>query len=526
MTARKEVIAKKRAALQAKGLSREEVNRRIRQYTLSVDAQVGKNATAVQLRKQTAKGMAWNPYLAALLDPQHSEVIGVPDAFAELVHMSKIVHVHQCVFNSGQSEAIIQPDIQNFIRATASSSSVSLMTEVFNIPQATRLQTVGKIWAEYKNDHWSDDRILNRKPTTATYSAFPLAFPLTDSAGNEMAIQPIIAGNGESLKGLPVTAGVGSISIRSAWEVISAANVTPTAVFLLSNGTFVNTAGTQLAATPGVEQTTTIPVHASAAYFCGIYFAVTASLGDVLGRVFTIADVTTPVAPGTMAVVPIGNNGEYDTLTSAGKTYRVAALSVWAQYSGSLTSNGKIAIGLVQKRDGMLVNAGASFDRLAVTPGAHIGNLSSGGYAFYKPIGEADMEFRVVGGADGENRPLPYLAVSVKANDADAQNVTLVVCAHVEVQTVNQAMGPRPSIVDPPMIWRAQAELAYLDTGMENSNHLRTIANILRKSSRIAGTLLTAGGGVATALGQLEIAAPMAAAGQGLMALGKIGVDE
>lgn len=519
MTAKSETIKRKKASYAAKGLSREEISRRIAQYNLSVDARVGKNTTATSLRKATTAGLKPNSYLAALLDPQHSEVVGVPDAFAELVHLSRIVHVHTCVFNAGETEAIIQPDIQNFIRATASSAAVSLSTEVFNIPMSSRLTSIGHAYVEYEGDHWSPHTVCNRKPTIASNSSFPLAFPMVTSGAQSFAIETVTASNGETIKALPVLANTGTIAIRSTWEVINATNVTPYAVFLLNNGTFVNSAGAQLAATPGVEQTTTINVHVSAAYFCGIYFTATADLGDVLGRVFTEANVTTPISAGTMNLSSIGNNGEYETLSSAGKTFRVAALSVWAQYSGSLTSNGKIAIGLIQKRDGMLVEPGSSFDRLAVTPGAYVGNLSSGGYGYYKPIGEADMDFRVIGEV---NRPLPYIAVSVKANDSAAQNVTLVICAHVEVQTVNQAMGPRPSFVDPPMIWRAQAELAYLDTGMENSAHLQTIANVLRKAANVAGKTLTVGGAIANALGQLEIGGPMMAAGTGMTTLSNV----
>lgn len=514
MTATRDNTKQLRAKLEQEGLTQKEIDRRVAQSKLAKRNMAAAPARPNGQKNKTAKALGTikeNPYLAAILDPEHHPCTGVPDAFSRLVHRSKIIHQQSMVFQAGQSIAMIRPDITDFLRATTATKSVTAIGPDWLEKAGSKILPAGYVYTQLANGTYSNDSIGLRK-NWATSGFFTTTTDFYDGT-DPIQIGERVDNNGVMWKGIELPAAA-VINVNMKWDSITASNMVVRTNYINAAGnlivganTFVNnvtTEQTQFLALPVAGLLVAIEV----AYVGAVATDVLRDLNLTLAYTTLATDIT------AIATQPIGNNGEYELLLAAGNgtkvSYRVSALSVWAYYTGALTSNGKIAAGMIQKNALPQSTGITSFEEVSVAPGCYSGPLNKGAYAYWKPTDENDFKFNVV---TEDTRPKPYLAVAVVANDADAQNVTLRICAHIEVETVNQVLSPSPSFVDPPLIWDAEQQLATLMTGFENDSHLSKFAKVLNKGLGYFGKMAQAAGGIAAAFGQPELAAPLAGIG-------------
>jgi len=510
----KQSIAEKRAKWEQEGLTKKEVERRVLQAKLSKKATVAPRASQ---KNKTAKALSMreNPYLAAILDPESHPVIGVPDAFSRLVHRSKVVMQQSLIFQNGRSTALVRPDITDFLRTTSNTKAVVAVGEVFNQQSHSRLypstQGIDDSYTAFKNGDLPESSLLIRK-TWASNSYFPTIRGFdygVDSIQSELRT----ASDGVQWRGYELPSGA-SVTINTQWDSITAANMAVRLVYVNAAGTKTVTGTTNFAAV-AVEQAITINMPVAGLLVAVEIIRIGASFTDVLMMLnITLSFTTIADDIDTLSSQTLGNNGEYALLLEAGNgnkvSYRISALSVWAYYSGAMTSNGKIAAGMIQKNASGEQTGVCTFETISIAPGCYSGPLNKGAYAYWKPTDEQDLKFSVVG---EDTRPKPYIAVAVVANDAEAQNVTLRICAHLEVQTVNQILSPSPSFVDPPLIWDAEAQLATLMTGFENDTHVAKIARVVNRGLGYFGKMAKTAGGIATLLGYPEFGVPASAIG-------------
>lgn len=208
------------------------------------------------------------------------------------------------------------------------------------------------------------------------------------------------------------------------------------------------------------------------------------------GLVTACAGTLTRIGTSENHVVyePIGKEDgtEYNTLKDLGTRARIVAMSLWAQYSGAMTSNGRIACGQISHQD-LTRLPDTNIGTLSILPGFYSDSLlkpdEAGGYAWFRPLSAEDIKFDNL---DHPDEVGSRLMCAIHANDADAQNITFRCVAVVEVQTTNQVVNPTGNLVAPPMIWEAQRELRDFNSGMGNTNHLKVIAAKLKEMATSA----------------------------------------
>lgn len=500
-------ILRKKEKYEAMGLPAAEIKKRLKQVkedtkrSYSAPHSTQKNKAAVT---RQAKSIV-NPYLAALLDPERSPVVGVPDEFGNPVHLAKVITQVPCVFNTGESSAIIRPTLRCMVEKTvADTVSFNVHCGDFDVISGSKLIENGRKESGYTNTTSSEYPYRKRKFDAGEGSAYAIFHPPKDVNGFPSTVSFTICDG--LLPRLCVPLGP---------------NVTVTINFQRGNGaggfrgyikTFNETTGavtrTNASAfsTTASDITNTIVCPAGATHL--YEYGLESDNTNILEYIFCDITGTVAAGPEAMAGSNIGTDAEYDLLANVGQVYRITALSVWAQYTGSMTSNGRIAIGGIATRSNAATNNRWKYSDLSVTPGCYAGPLNKGGYAFYKPLGLEDLTFRNIDDIDDS---MPYIAVAIIANDVDAQSVSLRICAHIEIQTTSQVMGPMPSLIEPLLITDAFKVTCGMRTGMENDTHVEKLARVISKGASITGDVLGSLALMAAGFGQPEIAAPLAA---------------
>jgi hypothetical protein len=416
-----------------------------------------------------------NPYAHCLLDPEHGPIMGVPDEFPHKTHKARIITQRALEFDSnGRASAVIGSSLDRFVtqetvtgtgvrslKYDIGSDGTAISTESWHDELRNATSAAGTFQSDYTmgpyyydNDNTgTNDFAHNKEIETLLIS---VADGLPAGATGAVLIEVINVENSATIRILAYT----SDTTANAWGF----QVTTYAV---GGNETVTTYGPFTGTGSFVDQTVTLP--ASADFLSNIRCYRLTGSGVLTGFRSTFATL------GKKQVAsPIGREDGTDLgLIKAGaKRVRVVSMSCWAMYNGSMTSNGLITCGQIPHAD--LANLPIlTSEELANLPGFYSGPLNKGGYAWMRPLDRVDLAFDDVSNPDGYGS---RLAVAVRANDADAQNVTLRVCAVVEFQTDNQVWGASRNIVDPPMIWNAQKELAQFPTGMENDLHLKQIA--------------------------------------------------
>jgi len=518
MTAQAErKLKQKRAKYVAEGLSKNEINKRMEQVRISTVSkpQGAKNKAGKHMVARVAPKRR-NPYLAALLDPEHHEPYGVPDEFGRLVHRAKIVTQRKMTFLGGVSEAIIRPTLKGILQTTTDQVVSDIVSEApFSVINNSTLIQNGRRVGFYDGGGPTLYAKRDRKFNQLGGSSYVVWDPPHDSTGNPSPIAAVnVAGN--IYKALIIDAT--QCVFQLFYEISNPSGVTVTPYVRVWDGstlTKITDPPTTTSGDFGATFTITGQTHLLEYGLEG-----SGAVGDceLISVYYTMQNIS-PAAPGIMETYDIGTEGDFELLSLAGRTYRISALSCWAIYTGALTSNGQLASAFVETRDDPQATSLTNYANLSVVPNAYVGPLAKGSYTFWEPTGIEDVKFRDINNFD---QTLPFIAVSALANSVEAQEVTLRIVAHVELQTTNQVLAPRPSHINPVEIWEAFDIVRTICNSMENDTHLQKIARVIASGMGYAGDAAGLASFVATALGQPEIGAPLAALSAGSLQTSKM----
>jgi hypothetical protein len=399
--------------------------------------------------------------------------MGVPDEFPHKTHKSRVITQRALTFDAtGRASAIIGASLDRFITQEIATGNgiASLTYDIAQDGTATSTQS------------WHDEnKVAIANLAKIDYDIRPYCFDvdnsLTQDEAHNKELEPVLL---TTTEGLP--AGSSGASFI---EVLPCGASASVSVWGYTTDTTVGGWGIQAITYSAANQATTtnygpytgtgssfspaIVLPATAAYLGVIRVYRLTGTGELSGFKYAFGS-----GGVKQQATPLGREDGTDlALVKAGcRRYRIVAMSCWAMYNGAMTSNGLISCGQIPHADLASVPIMNS-EELANIPGFYSGPLNKGGYSWMRPLDRADLAFEDISNPDGYGS---RLAVAVRANDTDAQNVTLRVCAVIEYQTDNQVWGATRNIVDPPMIWLAQKELASFPTGMENDLHLKEIA--------------------------------------------------
>ncbi len=425
-----------------------------------------------QLRRKLAPMThSLNPYAHMLLDPEHGPVMGVPDEYPYKTHKCRIVMNRPAQFDaSGNAFATVGKSLKEFFgqRSAADQTGRRFWTISDTFPN--------DVWTPERE--WHDNDRFNAS-STSDVTTFPAHFISDDNRELETTFNAYTGeapgSGGVLLQGFPAIAGdviaitgYTSDTTANAWKVQARYNV---------NGTATTVESASLTG-GGANFSATITAPAEASLL--IDYGFVRQTGS--GFVTKVAAVVTQDSTVDVDYESLGKEDgtEYATLRSLGSRARIVAMSLWAQYAGSLTSNGRIATGQISHQD-LSVLPSTDIGTLSSLPGFYSDSLlkpdEAGSYAWFRPMSVEDIKFDDLDDPDAVGS---RLMCAIKANDADAQNVIFRACAIVEIQTTNQVATPTSNIVNPPMIWEAQRELRDFPSGMGNTNHLKAIANKLK----------------------------------------------
>lgn len=501
-------LAEKRKQYKSQGLSDKEINSRLQQIRVSTVTKPkgAKNATGKALGKKIYRESGSNGYLAALVDPEHHPPTGVPDEFGRLVHRCSIITQHKAVFKDGASSAIVRPTLQNLLQATTDQGTAEYFTRTFSVISGSKLVQNGRRPDYYDTSVPTDYTLRNRKMIATEGSSYLIWSPPENDEGDPSPLSVQII-NGFATKCVPIegTSG-GNVTVSGDMVNTSGLGVTPyckvwdgTSVTKITAFTFTNTGPFTIA----------LPFGATQTHLFEYGIEVTGGAGVVeLESIYTSILVTLPVDPGTMNSYNIGTTNDYELLKASGRTFRISALSAWVIYNGAMTSNGQLASAFVETRDDPQSTGLVTYANLSMIPNSYVGPLNKGSYTFWEPIGIEDLKFHEINYFD---ETMPFIGIAMTANDAAAQEVTIRICAHVELQTTNQVLGPRPSIIEPNLIIEAFKAVRGITNSMENDSHLRKIADIIQKGLNVAGDVSGIASAVAAMMGQPELAVPLGA---------------
>lgn len=187
---------------------------------------------------------------------------------------------------------------------------------------------------------------------------------------------------------------------------------------------------------------------------------------------------------------------DYDTLAGPDgdggniyESYRTTGLSVLTSYVGDVTKEGgQISSAFIQGGETIEDLNLFTFQSVASLPQARTGPLRLGDYSFWKPVDNADMDFRKVN-TDNSDASFPYIVIAISQTEKALQVLRVEVQLCVEATTRRAFMFPRPSVVDEYQIQAANMALQGIPMSMENPLHLeeikRFLKNILQKGSEM-----------------------------------------
>lgn len=494
----KKNVAKSELARRAKQSQRDKAERaRVAQL---MPSKTKTNSNAKKLMR-AAQNIGQNPYLARVLCPEYASIGGIPDEFSGLTHCAKIITQYDCPFDSnGLSSGFLTTSLQHLLHMskTAAQHAAAPPMEYSAAGEGSKL-VYSKAHLDPKNAAtsallWGLSIGAHAIPN---YSAATLNEAVVPTTGNRYL--PVNNPYVEADKA-PVSmnwnkddVGINRPSVHCAATdqvlvVVDTANAVAVNIVLgivtsVSEGTTLVV--TEAAATAGPRAAATITVPATHTRFYGVTFKAAVSTWYIAKVDVKLTHVAPTTGHDNHSTYPIGanDNSDYSAISSTAIDYRIVGNAAWIQYNGAMTSGGKLAIASIAKQENPQWS-GANyddFDTLAAIPGAYSGPLNKGGYAFWFPTSNADLEWRQMSDlATSDN----FVAWSLVAHDTPAQNVTVRIATIVEFQTHLQYLGPKPSEVAVPQIWDAFARLAHEPHAMENSLHLRTILDILEKGTK------------------------------------------
>jgi hypothetical protein len=501
-------LQKKRQEYVSQGLSKDEINKRLEQVRLSYVSKPSgaKNKTGKSLVTPTRKQ---NPYLAALLDPEHHEPYGVPDEFGRLVHRCKVITQRKMTFLDGASQAIVRPTLQGLLQTTTDQSVAPTVFDVpFSVISGGTLIQNGRRVDHYAGGGPALYPWRNRKFDQTGGSSYLFWDPPHDDEGNPSPIAAVTI-NGSVYKALICSAT--TVLFNLEFDIVNPSGVSVTPYIRVWDGN-TRTTLTGAPATTTID-TTRLFSFTSQTHIVEYGLEGGGAAGEVEIRSISYTmNLATPAAAGTMETYNIGAGNDFELLQAAGRTYRVSALSCWVIYTGALTSNGQLASAYIETRDDPQATGLLDYANLSVIPNSYVGPLSKGSYTFWEPTGIEDVKFRDINDFD---QTLPFIAVSALANSVEAQEVTLRIAAHVEIQTTNQILAPRPSHINPVLVWDAFDVIRTITNSMENDTHLQKIAKIIAKGLNYAGNAAGMTAALAGAMGQPEFAIPFSALATG-----------
>jgi hypothetical protein len=407
-----------------------------------------------------------NPYAHMLLDPEHAQVMGVPDEYPYKTHKAKIAMSRTAEFDSnGDAFCTIGRSLKEFFGQKPTSAGSFFRAYHFQsywVGDLDWIDTETALGAAFNPTF--PPHFFNTNDRHSHYPTEVKQYPLATNTGVTM-IEVAPAASGDNLN---ITANTIDTT-AGGWKA--------NAVFLLSDGTESTVESAALTGS-GTSVGANVLAPANTIGIKSWGFVRQAGTG-VLSEAACILTLSSELQ---LKYEPIGKEDgtEFATLKALGTRARIVAMSLWAQYSGSLTSNGKIAAGQITHQD-LTRLPDTDIGTLSVLPGFYADSLlkpnEAGAYAWFRPLSAEDLKFEDL---DNPDEVGSRLMCAIHANDANAQNVTFRCVAVVEIQTTNQVVTPTTNIVSPPMIWEAQRELKNFPSGMGNTNHLKLIANKLK----------------------------------------------
>lgn len=468
------------------------------------------NKAARKLRKQVrAKSTAGekNHYLAALVDPDHTAPCGIPDQFGGLTHPARVITQRAAVFHEGKSAGIVKPQLDEFLTATTATSTVTTSSRAFDTIHHTQFVQSGRSNAYYSDKfNWVAEGVYRlRKPTTTTASSYRYWEPPFNDSDEQIVLQEVEDDSGRTCQAQLVSPG-GIFYVSTKFAINATSNTKPYIVTTeFSDGPKTVTEGSFYTNNVTSEQAGAVTIPANAKWLCEYGVTACAVSDAELDYVSGYLIQTTPANVGTMTAEPIGKTdlSEYDLLKLIGDTYRFCALSVWLQYNGALTSNGRVAIAFVQEHSDN-IGSNWKFNDIASLPGAYVGPLNKGAYCYTAPVGLMDFSWKHI---ENPSDNAPYIVFSMTASDTPAEDVTIRCAAHIEVQTTNQVISPVPSSINPDLITDTLLALRGLPHAMENDSHMQKIASFLRDQRGSIDRIAKVGSTLSAMSGNPEIAA-------------------
>jgi len=474
-----------------------------------------------------ARAAYFNPYLAALVDPEHYPPIGVPDRFSRLVHKSKIIKQVPLEFISNKSAGVVVPDIDETVGYSSTNTAVAtdLPWLHFNISEGSdtnQLSQPGRNSDWYGNSKvptWTHlyDRKASLVTTTKGASFRFYSSILTLDNDDPVSVELLKGTGNDRAYGLPVTAGgTCVIAFRTRTTTVGANNLKGYArTYNSTTKAYTETASSFASDVSDGSVTITFP--SGATHLVEYGFQVAASATVTFESVRPIITTGVHTSQAHLVYEAVGDADEHALLNSLSHNHRVSAQSLWLIYNGSALSNGKVAVAHIQDRMPRGASNHFDYDYLSKIPGAYSGPLNKGAYCFWKPTDIEDEKFSDER-FDDDSRG--YIAWAIVANDADAQNVTARICTHIESVTTNQVVSPVPSLVQPQWCLQAQVELANFPSAMENDLHMRALAEKIASAAKSAGKWVAGAGALMGITPLAEFAPPVVAAGTAMTGFG------
>lgn len=415
-----------------------------------------------------------NRYLQVLVNPEQFGPCNYPDKFGDKVVLGKFIYNGDVNCDSTNGEFSIQ------VNPTLPDHLVTLNT----VPNVAVYRT-DTIWGS----GFPGPPFVN----SVTPAALPGYWDLSDALLDGVS-EPSFMPYGEMVYNGVRTQG--TRGYLCGWRLLQGANGTNETVYLIEAPKTRNASpaitltfqfyseqmgllGTQLA-----TAATSYLMPAGTMWIVPAFAVASAGENSITGVSISIA-----LAGQTLPTwIPVQ---DYDAIVSNAEDnaeiyieYRTVAMSVLVSYVGEVTKEGGQIAGVFMQSGETPANLGLnSFSAVASLPTAFSGPLRTGLYAVWKPVANADMNFRDCE-RDNQNGALPYILIAGRQTETSLTLLRVRTCICVEAVTRRAFMYPLPSTVDEYQIEAATLALQGFSMVMENPLHLKDIKDFLRNVIR------------------------------------------
>lgn len=444
-------------------------------------------------------------YAASLLNPEdYGAGSGVPDGFSRGTHRFQTKLVEPVVFDTaGRFAVLVAPNPLSHVFQVAGNGTVS-----FSLGRWSSDGMSFHAFGRGGGYHYAalGYSLPDASLATGQTTRFPLLPPVLEAdqdgmdlfAGPQPGDIPFSAGDTVGIRAAGRNGGGGAV-----------ADFNMVSWFRLASGALSPVSATYTFTSTGSEifGTSTAPANTVALAYIEL-------TGGPSSPIVLFDNVvfygTTTLAAANRDVLQSLPIPDYDLLPPNGRL-RLVSMSVWLQYTGSLTSNGQVASRLMTDEGHPLQTLVHHYEVLGDLPQSYSGKLVDGTYVYWQPTSVEHTAF--VDPDATWQYDAPYIAIAGQTNDSAAQNCRVTVIANWEMYHTNQLFGSVPCAYAPNAVTDAVHMLQGIPNAMCNSTHLEKIRRYLKAAAKISDKAIGRYGGLAV-LAATAAAGPEA--GEGL----------